>query len=299
MQRLDEYFDEYKKVYPRLKKIWYEVKEYSHNLLKKERDLLKIAEAIEKKTIELGAKPAFPVNLSINEIAAHFTPEPNEHMVIKNGDLLKVDFGIHIDGYIFDGAYSVCIGECEEEKLQIIKASEEGLEEALKVIKSGVKVKEIADVIESVAEKYGLNPVRNLGGHGLGRYTVHLPPTLLNGRNEIEELLLSGMPIAMEVFMTNGVGAVKDSFPSRIFELEDTTAKRMFRDFQIRKMIDYISKEIKTIPFCKRWLNNYPKLKVEYMITRGISYGLFRGHPVLKEVSNGLVAQSETSLIVE
>ena len=59
MQSLDEYFDEYKKIYPKLKKIWNEVKEFSEKLIEKERDLLVIAEKIEKKTIELGAKPAF------------------------------------------------------------------------------------------------------------------------------------------------------------------------------------------------------------------------------------------------
>ena len=299
MQSLDEYFDEYKKIYPKLKNIWNEVKEFSEKLVEKERDLLVIAEKIEKKTIELGAKPAFPVNLSVNETAAHFTPESDEHVMLKEGDLLKVDFGIHVEGYIFDGAYTVCIGKCNEEKMKLIEASKKGLEEALKAIKSGAKVREIAEAVESIAEKYGVNPVRNLGGHGLGRYIVHMPPTLLNGRNEIEDELISGMPVAMEVFMTNGVGAVKDSFPSRIFELEDISAKRAFRDFQIRKMIDYITKDIKTIPFCRRWLSNYPRIRVEFLITRGIVAGLFREHPVLKELSGGLVAQTETTLIVE
>lgn len=84
-------------------KIASETREYARTIIKKGYLLLEIAEKIESKIIELGAKPAFPVNLSINEIAAHYTPSYDDEKTAQG--LIKIDLGVHIDGWIADTAF--------------------------------------------------------------------------------------------------------------------------------------------------------------------------------------------------
>src|SRR5437867_3239507 len=100
-----------------------------------------VAEKIEQKIRELGAKPSWPVNISINEIASHFTPTANDTLILKEGDYAKIDLGVQVDGYISDHAFTVKIG-AEDDAL--IEASKKATEEALKALKPGAKVFEIS-----------------------------------------------------------------------------------------------------------------------------------------------------------
>ena len=203
--------------YKKAMKISDKVIEYARTLIKEGSKVLEIANEIEKKIIKEGGKIAFPVNISINEVAAHYTPDINDPLTLKQGDIVKVDIGVHIEGYICDRAFSVCVGEKGHE---LIRAAEEALKEALKLTKPGTKVFEISKVVEEVVASFGFNPVRNLSGHGLERYIQHADPIIPNGNNNIQTELKEGQVIAMEVFTTNGLGWVKDSFPILIYGLQ-------------------------------------------------------------------------------
>src|SRR3989344_1896379 len=91
-----------------------EIKIFARGFIKKNLSLLEIAERIETKMIALGGRPAFPVNLSIDNIAAHYTPSYNDET--KAHGLLKVDFGVHIDGWISDTAFSIDLENSQENK---------------------------------------------------------------------------------------------------------------------------------------------------------------------------------------
>lgn len=298
---MEEYFEEYKEKYPKLKRASEKIWEKIERLIKKideSQSVLELTEKIENEIKKLGFELAFPLNIGINEVAAHFTPLPNDTLKIKEGDLIKIDFGIHIDGFIFDTAKTFSIGKNElNEKL--MKAAIKGLEESLKVIKSGNKVNEVGEVIEEVAKEFDLKPIRNLGGHSLGKYKIHLEPTILNGKNPNDFEFVSGMPIAMEVFMTNGLGFVKESFPGRIYEIIDFSKKNYLRDFKARKIAEKIYQERKTLPFCERWLKDFPLLSVKYFIAKGVEIDLLHEYGILKEAENGKIAQFETTIIVE
>ena len=95
-------------------KISEQVKEWIRPQIKKGMLLLELAEKIEEKIIELGGKPAFPVNLSIDEIAAHYTPSHNDESVCQG--LLKVDLGVHVKGWVSDTSFSVDLENSEENK---------------------------------------------------------------------------------------------------------------------------------------------------------------------------------------
>ena len=282
-----DYFKEYSEIFPKLKEASEKIWKFVDEIEKK--DLFEIAEKIEQKIFELGFKPAFPVNVGINNVAAHYTPEKNEK--IRENDILKIDFGIHLNGFIFDSAKTYG-------KNIVVDAAKEAFEECLKEVKEGTKVKVFGEICEEVAKKYGLRPVRNLGGHGLGYYLIHAEPTILNGKNNSEKVLIKGMPIALEVFITNGQGKVEDSYPSTIFEIVNEQKIGLLRIY--REILEYSLKEFYFLPFCKRWLyKKFPKNKVDFAIENSVKLGILKEYPVLKEIENSIVAQFETTLIVE
>jgi len=281
------------KKYEKAQSIAKEVLEFSKPLIKLNTSALNIAEEIENKMKSLGGLPAFPVNISINEVAAHYTPDINDPLVLKENDLVKVDFGVHIDGYISDNAFTVCIGKKSH---PLIEASEKGLEEAVKIIKPGVKIFEISEIVEDTLNEFGFKPIRNLCGHGLDEYVQHASPTIPNGKNNIREELKEGQVIAMEVFATDGSGLVKDSFPVLIYKFASDKPTRMM---EARRILKKARDEFSGLPFTKRWLIDVATpIKIDMAIKQLCDSGALTEYPILKEISNGLVAQTEKTVIL-
>jgi len=272
------------------------ISEKAQDLAKKEINedgsVLKLAEMVEKDIVENGGKLAFPINISINEIAAHFTPEMNTNLKFKVEDLVKIDIGVHIDGYIWDAAFTKKIGTGKDD---MIDASEQALQAALKVIKPGVKVCEISEVVESTVEGFGLKVVRNLCGHGLERFVQHAIPSIPNSRNKIQSELQEGA-IAMEIFTTNGEGYVKESSETLIYRyLQD----KNIRSQDARKILAKARDEFQGMPFAKRWIQSIASgMKLELALKELVDTGALEPYPVLKEARNGKVAQSETTILL-
>jgi len=286
----EEILKKYKKSFEISKEVFIFAKE----LAKENAKVLDIAEKIESKIRSLGGSLAFPVNISINDVAAHYTPDINDALVLKIEDLVKIDFGVHVDGYISDQAFSVFIGKKTH---PLIEASEKAVAEAVKMLKPGVRVFEISDVIANVIDEFDFNPIQNLCGHGLDHYVQHAKPTIPNGRNTIKEKIESGQAIAMEVFTTDGSGSVKESSPTLIYRyLQD----RPVRLPEARKILELAKKNFEGLPFAKRWLENLVSgMKLDFALRQLVDGGALESYPVLKEEGNGLVAQHETTVIVE
>ena len=268
------------------------VLEYAKTLVKPNTKILDIAEAIEKKIFEIGAKPAFPVNIGINEIAAHYTPSIDDQTVLKEGDMVKIDIGLHVDGYISDNAFTVLVGKNSHPMIEIAKKA---VEEARKVLRENVKIKEVSEVIESVVSSSGFNIVRNLTGHFLDRYVVHgvSIPTV---KNEIEIPIPKGQAVAIEVFVTNGSGWVKESSEVEIFQFREDRGSRIL---EAKKILEMSIRDFDGLPFAKRWIKNIPRAKLDLAIRDLVNRGCLIDYPVLKESDNSLVAQWEESFIVE
>jgi methionyl aminopeptidase len=278
--------------YKKAQEISTKVVELAKTLLKEGTKVLHIAETLEKEIIELGAKPAFPINIGINEVAAHFTPDVGDTTVLKENDLVKIDIGVHVDGYIWDRAFTVRIGR---EKDLLVEACEIALKEALKLVKPGTKVFEISEVIEDKLKEFNFNPVRNLCGHGLERFVQHASPTIPNVKNDIQYELKEGQAIAIEVFATNGSGWVKESPPVLIYQFAKGKQPRMY---EARKILDLAENEFEKLPFAKRWLKAFSPIKLDLALKQLVEIGAIREFPVLREESGGLVAQAEETVIV-
>ena len=274
-------------------KISIEIIQFAKPLVKTDAKILDIAETIENKIRELGGKPAWPVNISINEIAAHYTPEINDAIKLEEGDLVKVDIGVQVNACPLDRAFTVCVGKKSH---PLIEASEKALEEALKIMKAGTKVFEISEVTETAVNNLGFNVVRNLSGHGIAQYHQHAPPMIPNSKNTIQDELESGKVYAMEVFTTNGSGVVIESSPTGIFKYHGDKPVRLW---EARKILDTAKNEFDQLPFCKRWIKYISQVKLDIALKQLIEAEAIETYPPLKEQSNGLVAQTEETVIIE
>ena len=268
------------------------VLEYAKTLVKPNVKILDIAEAIEKKIFEVGAKPAFPVNIGINEVAAHYTPSIDDQTILKEGDMVKIDIGLHVDGYISDNAFTVLVGKSSHPMIEIAKKA---VEEARKVLRENVRIKEVSEVIESVVSSSGFNIVRNLTGHFLDRYVVH-GVSIPNVKNEIEIPIPKGQAVAIEVFVTNGSGWAKESSEVEIFQFREDRGSRIL---EAKKILEMSIRDFDGLPFAKRWIKNIPRAKLDLAIRDLVNRGCLIDYPVLKESDNSLVAQWEESFIVE
>ncbi|MBW3012024.1 type II methionyl aminopeptidase [Candidatus Woesearchaeota archaeon] len=270
-------------------KIAAEAMKFGKPLVKTGAKLLDVANAVEEKIKELGAQPAFPVNISRNEAAAHYTPSVNDDSVFKEDDLVKLDIGVEYNGAIGDIAETIDLAGRHDD---IVKASREALDAAIALIKDGVTLAEIGRAINSAIEARGFKPIRNLSGHELKEYELHAGLSTPNFDNGDVTELREGMVVAIEPFATSGAGMVEDSGNPEIFML--TGLGRVRTDFA-RNVLKEIQ-GFNGLPFAKRWLK-----------AKGAAFGLreikqansLREYPPLVDANKGLVSQAEHTLLVQ
>jgi methionyl aminopeptidase len=248
--------------------------------------LLKVAELVENRTIELGGKPAFPCNISRNEEAAHATPIAGDTDIFGK-DMVKLDLGVHIDGYIADSAVTVDLSGNSD----ILKAAEEALSAAINLAKPGITTGQIGAAIDDSIRSYGLNPIINLTGHGLSQYEAHDEPSVPNKRVDGGVILREGDVFAIEPFATDGAGFIHDGNWAEIYSLRRKKPVRMPAVRNILKQVE----EYRGLPFAKRWLESD---KLEFALIQLAKVGILQSYPVLLESAGGLVAQAEHTIVI-
>lgn len=253
------------------------------------RELCELAESVVRRE---GAHPAFPCNISINSIAAHYTALADEEEVVPRGAIVKIDVGAHVDGYIGDVAATISLNPEAE---PLLKAAREALRRAIELMKPGVPLSRIGWTIETTIKSYGFRPIQNLTGHGLSRYMLHTGvavPNIRQGTGVVED---EGA-YAVEPFATNGEGYVIDGSKSTIFSYSG--AGRV-KDRRAKRLLEGIWKRFKTLPFTERWLINGWKLdEVRALLGMLAQQGALRTYPILLERGGGLVSQFEHTVVV-
>ncbi|VVC04556.1 Methionine aminopeptidase [Candidatus Bilamarchaeum dharawalense] len=275
-------------------KIAAKIREESKRLIMVGETLLDIADMVEQSIKDEGAKPAFPVNISINDIAAHYTPEFDSTALMEDGALVKIDLGIEVDGALSDTAYTVDLSGNNE---KLVKASEEALENAIGSIKPGIAVGEVGGIIEETINKYGFKPISNLSGHMIKSNELHAGVEIPNIRTRDPYQFKEGDIFAVEPFATTGTGYVEDLEQVEIFSLYAPSNVRMR---QSRKIVEHVIKNYGMLPFAERWVRKeFPsKLLVSAALKELLQNQFLRGYPILREVSRGLVSQAEHTILV-
>ncbi|MFA6065358.1 MAG: type II methionyl aminopeptidase [archaeon] len=276
--------------------IWASAIKLAQKKAKAETNLFNLAEEVEGFIVSEGAKAAFPINLSINEEAAHYTPKWNDIYLLKETDLMKVDIGVAVDGYICDGAITINL---DNKFAKQIEANELALENAISVASFGKPVEKIGAEIERTLKSKGFNPIYNLGGHGLGKNNIHAAPSIPNHKGGSSETLEEGA-IAIEPFASTGVGQVNEAQGVEIFSLEKTFG---VRNPTSRKLIEII-KKFGELPFAERWLRketeklNLESFQVSVGLKELMKSGCLHTYPGLKETKGSMVTQVEKSLLI-
>jgi methionyl aminopeptidase len=225
------------------------------------------------------------VNISRNDEAAHATPSFNDKTVFGK-DMVKLDIGVHIDGYIADTAVTVDLSGNPE----LVEAAEAALDKALKFIHAGVNTSDIGGVIEDTISSFGFKPIINLTGHGLAQYIQHAPPSIPNKRMPHSVVLEEGDIVAIEPFATNGAGKIHNAGNAEIYHL---VSNKPVRHPSARALLQEIEK-YKTLPFAKRWLGE----RVDFALVQLVKAGVIESYPILKEIKGGLISQAEHTIIV-
>ncbi|HLF54321.1 MAG TPA: type II methionyl aminopeptidase [Candidatus Nanoarchaeia archaeon] len=273
-------------------KIAAEALEYGRNLIKNGAVIREVCDKIDQKIIDLGAKPAWPSQMGLDAVAAHSTPSDDDNSVFDN-NLVCLDVGAHIDGCVGDNATSV---DLSGKYKDILKASEEALNNAIKVVKIGATLGEIGRVIQETIEKYGLVPVRNLSGHGISPWVIHDQPSIPNFDTKDDRALQGDQIIAIEPFATNGAGMIYEAEQANLFSL---VGKKPVRSVYAREILQFIEVNYNTLPFTKRWLvKQFGLGKTNLALNEMLRLGMLHPYPPLIERNKGMVAVFEKTLYV-
>ncbi|HEX9678776.1 type II methionyl aminopeptidase [Nitrososphaera sp.] len=257
--------------------------------------LLEVCEAAEAQIRSMEAQPAFPVNASLNEIAAHYTAEPGDETLVKEGDVLKIDIGVHVDGYIADTAVTVCYDPRHD---QMVKAAEAALAEAVRIARTGTKASDIGKVIETIIGRMGYRPIQNLSGHSLQQYTIHAGKSIPNIWTIGSSFSLqTGEAYAIEPFATtkDGSGVVHEGKVKNIFGI---TSRKPSKDKDADELLTVIWNRYRSLPFALRWLTNaYEEPRLRRLIDVLVKKKNVHSYPILVEGREKTVVQAEHTLI--
>ncbi|MFB6114678.1 MAG: type II methionyl aminopeptidase [Candidatus Nanohalobium sp.] len=248
----------------------------------------RIAEEIEGLIRDEGLEPAFPVNLSADEEAAHYSPGTDTERVLAEDQVLKIDIGAHCDGYIADTAVTVNPSGSRQE---MIEANREVLRKALEFIEPGKTIGEFGTYVQNqIPDEY--NVVRNLTGHYLGKYTQHAGVSIPNNMNKSNHVFEKGDAIAIEPFLTTGSGKIKEGKKGNIY-LEEGGNVRGRAERKLLKKI----KNFEGLPFSPRWFNDFSG-RDKMALKKLVQAGAVKSYPVLREVEEGIVTQAEHTVLV-
>lgn len=280
--------------YRRAGKIAREVREEIRLFVHEEMPIIEVCEKAESLIREKGGKPAFPCNVSINEIAAHFTSPPNDKRTIPPNSLVKVDVGVHVDGYIADTAVTTCFNPEHE---NLVRAAEEALKVAVKTIHAEMSTPKLGSVIQKVIKGYGCKPVSNLTGHQVGRYLIHTGKSVPNVSHLVGFKIKEGEVVAIEPFVTvaNAAGRVKEGEEVTIFRF---AKRKSLQSPYAKLLLTHIEANFKTLPFSERWLKGVVPLEHHIPAFRELLRSkCLTIYPVFVEVSGKPVAQSEHTVL--
>ena len=293
--------------YEKAGKIVSKIRSEACELIKNDLAIIDLVEFVESEIIKNGARIAFPCNVSINEIAAHYTSPANDENKIATGDLVKLDLGAHIDGYIADSAITIMApGDDLEEKFdedtiaknqKLIEASDAALEAAISTVRVGSEIGKIGANVEDAVSKFGFKPIANLTGHSLDHWNLHSGLSIPSVNDKSTVKLEEGDVLAIEPFVTDGVGWVTDTLHPFIFRfLKD----KPFRMDYTQKVFRRIKKEYGSLPFSQRWLTEDFHVNRLNTSLKQLSEAMaIYPYPALREKTNCWVAQKEHTVIVE
>jgi len=255
--------------------------------------LEEVAEKVEGFIRQHGGRPAFPLNLSMDHWAAHYTPEIDDPLTFQAGQVVKVDIGAHVDGFPGDSATTVEVGGTRR-STELIKASRDALAAAVEMIGPDMSLTKIGEVIELTIKSHGYRPIANLTGHLIKRNELHAGKSVPNVAGRKGDIAREGEVFAIEPFATSGAGAVENGEPGNIYRFQ---GRKRVKDEDANRLMEALEREHPSLPFAGRWCRSLcasPKKSVRLLKAAGVLYA----YPVLVEKAWGPVSQHEHTVLI-
>lgn len=270
-----------------------QVRAYGKSLIVKGASYNDVISKINNKISELGAVPAFPPQIALNDVAAHFLPQPDQDIIFSN-EVIKLDIGVCYNGAIGDCAVSI---DLSGQHQPLVLAAEAALLAAEKSIKVGMQTREIGKIIEDTIHQHGFKPVKNLSGHGLGPYRIHISPMIPNYDDRSTSTIKPGMTFAIEPFATTGKGLIYDAGNPTIFSY---VAAHPIRT-DIGRMLLKKIRNFQGLPFSiHNMIDQELTLDaVKIGLSEMLNAGIIAGYAPLVEEAHGMVVQAENSILVD
>lgn len=281
--------------YRRAGQIASKAREELKRVVREDMPIIDVCEKAEEIIAKKGGKAAFPCNVSVNEVAAHYSSPPGDERRIPKGSLVKIDIGAHVDGYIADTAATVCFNSSHE---KMVLSAELALEKAIKIICSGLPISIFGTEVQRVIKNSGMKPVSNLTGHQIGRYVMHSGKSLPNISHFSIEKIRPGEVYAIEPFVTmpDAAGKVESSSEAYIFR---SAKQKSLKNANSKYLLKHINQSFRTLPFSERWLRNYMNEKwYRQAFSELLSTRSLMSYPVFVEASRKPVAQAEHTVFV-
>lgn len=293
--------------YEKAGKLCSEIRGEAVELIKDGLPIIDLVEFVEGETLKRGGGIAFPCNVSVNEIAAHYTSPLGDTNCLHAGDLVKLDLGVHIDGFISDSAITVMVpGDDLESRVgedyldvnyDLIDASRAGLDAALSTVRAGVELGAIGSAVEEAIRGAGFNPIANLAGHQLDEYVLHSGVSVPNVGDKNTHTVEEGDVLAIEPFATTGDGMVTDTPQVYIYKF---MRKRPFRMVHTKRVLNNVIREYPYLPFSKRWLcGDFEEHRLNTSLLQLSQAMAIYAYPALRERTGEWVSQAEHTVIVE
>ena len=287
-------------------KLTSKIRDEASKMIKDGTLVIDLVEYVENEILKSGAQIAFPCNVSLNEVAAHYTSPVGDKTVIHAGDMVKLDLGAMVDGYIADTAITIIAdGNIDENYTQdeinlheeIVEASAAGLEAAISTVRAGIEVSKIGAAVHEAISEYKLNPIFNLTGHSLEQNNLHAGISIPNYDNHDGYVLDEGQAIAIEPFATNGEGIVNDAPGHYIYSY---LANKPFRMKNTQRVLKYIQSHHKYVPFSGRWITDeFGERKGNIALKQLSDAMAIYPYAPLREKKDCFVSQKEHTVIVE
>src|SRR5438093_4148044 len=224
-----------------------EARERGVELVREGALLRELAEEVEDLMRRRGLRPSFPTCLSIDDVAAHYTPTHDDTLRFRRGNVVKLDLGAQLDGWIADTAVTVEVGT--RNWTALARASELALQTAIEAVHGGVSTRALGEGIQRAIEAHGFRPIRNLTGHTIERYLLHAGksvPNIAHGHDTLH----AGEVVAIEPFASSGAGEVDGRRTGNIYRVLKT---KPVKHAQLNDFLQILSGEFKTLPFAERW----------------------------------------------
>ncbi len=277
-------------------KILRETREEMRSFVEENMPVIDICEKAEELIRAKGGKPAFPCNVSINEVAAHYTSPPGDKSLIPEGSTVKVDLGVHVNGYVTDTAFTVSFNF---EGRSMVNTAELALKTAIDNIHGDMGLGKIGALIETTIKNRGFKPISNLTGHSVGRYLIHAGTSIPNVAQVSLSKVRTGEVYAIEPFVTlpDAIGRVDDSPQITIYRL---LKAKSTKTEAAKKMLKHIEINFRTLPFAERWLIGTVPAEQHKTAFKELSASkAIMGYPVFVEASKKPVAQAEHTLLIK